>query len=413
MQESVWTRPVQCVFSAEIVKVPLFAATMRTSTIPFLIKGALLTSAAGAMLSLPVSAQQSVQDYQLPDPNATPTPAPRAQGPVDESGIVPVAPRVLPTERQAPVPVATPTPLPVPTVTPPATAEQSSPTPQPTFRSGPVPAEPAPSRQIASDVGPATQNIGDEGEAVAEGSTGNAPLIPTVPDQPETAAGTPATAPSSDYWPWIAGGLLALLVLAGAAYLAFGRRRTAAPLIEAPVVAGPGAAAGMALLAEEKPRFAVSVQIESAMRSMMMLTVKYHLSIANRSDRALRDVTISGDLISARRTAGMGEQLANAATQLPETATVERIGPHQTRSVTGTLQLAIQQIEVLRQGSTPMFVPLLRIKVEGDGIDPFVETYAVGVGNATAGARLHPLPLNGPPGSYQGVRAKPIAAKAA
>ena len=152
-------------------------------------------------------------------------------------------------------------------------------------------------------------------------------------------------------------------------------------------------------------KFAPKLQITSVMRSVMMVTVQYKLSIANRSDRALRDLVISADLVSAKRT---GEQLVGEATQLPETARIDRIGPHQSGSIEGTLQLSTGDIEVMTQGQTPMFVPLIRLKIEGPSIDTKAQTHAVGIGTGAPGSRLHPLPLNGPPGSYQGVGSRPI-----
>ena len=377
-----------------------------------------LTSTATLAVAAPLAAQQSAQDFQLPDPSATPTPAPRAQGPVDDSGIVPVAPRVIPTDRPTAQPTPTPQPSPTPTAAP-APQPTATATPQPRFTSGPVPAEPrvaqpqaqAPAAQVPEAVDSAAPSAEDDsGSAAIPGLSGGSAAIPT---DVEAAATDPGNLGSDGDlpWGWIAGALIALLALV--AGLIVWRRRSAAapPVIEKPVVASTTDAAPAA--AAEKPRFVANVQVVSAQRSVMMVMVKYSLSIANRSDRAMRGLTVSADLVSARNQGGLDAQLATLATELPASSSIERIGPHQTQTVTGTLQLALQEVEVLRQGSIPMFVPLLRVRVEGENIDPFVETYAVGVGNAGAGTKLHPLPLNGPPGSYDGVRAKPLAAKAA
>ncbi|SMQ61500.1 hypothetical protein SAMN06297468_0570 [Altererythrobacter xiamenensis] len=382
-------------------------------------KHLVLTLTAGLAVAAPLAAQQqSVQDYTLPDPDATPTPAPRAQGPVDDSGVVPVAPRVIPTGRPTAQPTPTPQPSPTPTATP-VPQPTATATPQPRFTSGPVPAEPrvarpqgqAPSAQTVEPVESPDPSPESASESSAvPGLSGDSAAIPTDVDaaaSDEGDIGSDAPLP----WGWIAGALIALLALL-AGFIVWRRHSEAAPpVIEKPVVAATTDAAAAA--AAEKPRFVANVQVVSAQRSVMMVMVKYSLAIANRSDRAMRGLTVSADLVSARNQGGLDAQLATLATELPASSSIERIGPHQTQTVTGTLQLALQEVEVLRQGSIPMFVPLLRVRVEGENIDPFVETYAVGVGNAGAGTRLHPLPLNGPPGSYEGVRAKPLAAKAA
>ena len=378
-----------------------------------------LTSISSLAVAAPLAAQQqSVQDFKLPDPDATPTPAPRAQGPVDDSGVVPVAPRVIPTARPTAQPTPTQQPSPTPTATP-APQPTASATPQPRFTSGPVPAEPrvtrpqvqAPSAQVVEPIEspvPGTENDSEASAIPGLSDSGTA-----IPTDVEVAPPDADEVDSADQlpWGWIAGALGTLLALLAGFVLWRRRSATVPPVIEKPVVASTADAAPAA--AAEKPRFVTNVQIVSAQRSMMMVMVKYRLSIANRSERALRGLTVSADLVSARNQGGLDAQLASLTTELPATSAIERVGPHQTQTVTGTLQLALQEVEVLRQGTIPMFVPLLRVRVEGENIDPFVETYAVGVGDAGAGTKLHPLPLNGPPGSYEGVRAKPLAAKAA
>lgn len=391
-----------------------------------------LSSSALALAGSPAVAQNAVQDFQLPDPNATPTPTPRAQGPVDDTGVVPVAPRVLPTEGEPPASTATPSPSPssAPTQTEPArdTSEATvQPLPQPRATTSPAtrgaiqPApSPAPSQAVApaAAAGPASGDVSDSsatpsemptlGESIPTGSASTASSTASGTDEPpsETASNL------ADFWPWIIAAIVAALAVIAGWFFLRRRGQAEAPTIEAPQVTPAGGLSATRAVAEPA-RFAVSLNIESAMRSVMMVMVKYRLSIANRSETAMRDVKVSADIISARRDVASDGQLANAATELPQMNAIERIGPHQTQAVTGTLQLSKQDIEVLRQASKPMFVPLLRIRVEGTGFEPFIETYAVGIGGVAGSTRVNPLPLDGPPGSYDGVRAKPLATQTA
>jgi hypothetical protein len=148
--------------------------------------------------------------------------------------------------------------------------------------------------------------------------------------------------------------------------------------------------------------------VVSLTRSLRMVTVKYRLSVSNRSDRAMRDIAIAADLVSARRDAPAASQVASAETGLPASAAIERIGPHQTRSVEASLQMPLADVSVIQQGQLVMFVPLLRMRIESEGRAPLTRTFILGIDGGAIGGRLHPLPLSGPPGGYEGVRARAL-----
>lgn len=140
----------------------------------------------------------------------------------------------------------------------------------------------------------------------------------------------------------------------------------------------------------------------------MALTLKYRLTIANRSDWAVRDLVISADLVSARRNLPMEQQLASGATRLAAAANIDRIGPQQTATITGELRLPISEIEIFQQGQMPLCVPLARLRIEGAGIEPQLRNFLVGLGSGAIGGRVHPLPLSGPPGGYEGAQIRPL-----
>lgn len=148
---------------------------------------------------------------------------------------------------------------------------------------------------------------------------------------------------------------------------------------------------------------ALRLDIASATRSMMMITVDYRLTLANRGDRALRDLAVSAKLVCARRNAAMPADSGDQPLQL-----VERIGPHQSRTIKGTVQLPIAEISPLRQGDTPLLVPLIEMKIEASGQPAKTHKFVLGLPSATNSARLHPIPLNTAPGGIPGMRANEV-----
>ncbi|WP_152433953.1 hypothetical protein [Erythrobacter sp. THAF29] len=407
---------------------------------------------------------QDTGTFSLPSPTPTPTPAP--QGPVDIRDGVIIGPRTIPAERpQAvePQPVA-PSPAP-----PAAPSPAASPSPQATGSQGDTGESPtvAPPRAPGPDRSPARQP--ESGTAPTPSvESSSAPTLDPLPDEPDGTASTdqpgePADAPtasdftspsavgsagvpsvegSSTVWPWFA----ALLVLLGGLGWWFWRRRSGTPAaagITAPSLADgvrraiPGnsstrdtahsdAVSGAsqqphslkpvpAPVAEPSPavgsldetpspaKVALQVEIASASRSLMAFTVEYRLVIANRSDTALRDLGISARLVCARS----GSAASNADTGQP-LQLIERIGPHQSRGVGGEVQLPLSSVSPLRQGATPLLIPLLQVTLGSAGFPARTYNFVIGSPSATSATRLHPIPLDTPPGGVPGLRAREI-----
>ncbi len=360
------------------------------------------------------AAPLGAQSFDLP-PGTEPTSTPDVEGPVDDSGVVPVGPRAIPT--------ATPTPTPAPVATPPvqpielptpAATPSARPTTDPRSRFGPAPAQSAPAPEPRSGSAP------DEAPLPLE----NPPTQVTPPatgSPPETRAPAPSQASGSETgmpelgtrkdsnfpWLWL---LIAfgIALAIGAGFFALRRRaQSPAPKIEPPIVGDKQPAVSGAKMI--KPRFELMLEVERVTRSMMMLSVKYHLVIANRADRAMRDLQVHADLTSAKRGTSEEGQLASVETELPIADTVERIGPNQSRTIKGTLQIPIQDLSIFPHGRHPAVVPLIRVRVSGETVDPVAKTYVVGLPSDAMGARFLPLSLDGPPGGYEGVRAKALA----
>jgi len=228
------------------------------------------------------------------------------------------------------------------------------------------------------------------------------PLPPT--DAAPDPAGLWAAIPA---WQWASASLLALLLVLVPAAFALRRRRIAqrVPIIEPPL-AHAGAVADDG--ADLSPVVELAVEITGLSRSLMMLTLDCRLSIANRSPRALRDLSVFADITSAHRTLPADQQLALESTVLPLCDTLERIGPHQTHTVKFSLQLPVRELAAFRQGEAIACVPLLRIRVEGPSIGCRMQTNVIGLANGSAAGRLRPVPLHTPPGSYPDVRARAL-----
>ncbi|MFZ9395630.1 MAG: hypothetical protein ACO25F_06150, partial [Erythrobacter sp.] len=137
----------------------------------------------------------------------------------------------------------------------------------------------------------------------------------------------------------------------------------AARSIKAPAVRAP-------VPARESSPPAISLEIEQLMRSVMMLTLTYRLTISNRSDQPLRGVAVAADLISSSHALPAEQQLATDTTQLAPAGEIEWIGAHQSRGVSGTLQLPLSSVEVFRQGQLPLCAPLLRLRIDIEGLAP-------------------------------------------
>ena len=242
------------------------------------------------------------------------------------------------------------------------------------------------------------------GDPVATPPTVPPPLPLPAPDGPAADLDAPENAfpqPAlPDWWPWAAALLAALLALAGGIAVWRNRRpkvlRLAAP---PPGMESPDAPV------PDLPRLDVTLDIISATRSVMKFTLAYRINLANRTDRAVSDLGLAVQLASARR-GGTNAPSPGAAQQVLALA---RIGPHQNRSVSGEIQLPLADIEILRQGSTPLFIPLLHVTLEGEGQSALAHSFVIGNPSAGGSARLHPILLDQPPGSVPGLRAQPIA----
>jgi hypothetical protein len=360
-----------------------------------------LTFAAGSVAVPATVAAQSVQDFQLP-PNPSPTPTPTVQGPVDVENGVPAVPRPIvtpvPTPAARPTPTATPSPVRSPVPSPaPTPRPRATPTATlPSNREAPAAPPSLPTPGAGATASPEPAPTGSQivpGEAATPSF--NIPPAPTVP-APETASENASTEGEGTPASWWLLGLAALAALAAAAV--WWRRRSPAPLrIEPPVVRKDG---GPALAA---PRAALTLRPEAIRlsRSVMAATLTYRLTVLNRGTEALTDVVIEADLGSASGDRPVEEQVAMATTAREPRHTMPRLAPGQSARFEGKLQLQLSEAGILRQGNTPLLVPLLRLRTTAQGIEPQAQTLAIGQQGTGGSTRLQPFRLDEGPRGYE------------
>jgi hypothetical protein len=182
-----------------------------------------------------------------------------------------------------------------------------------------------------------------------------------------------------------------------------------APPASAPAASVPPApiipAASPATAADREPaRIDLGIEIVGGTRSLMMFSLDFRLDIANRSDFAVRALNITAQLACAQ-SGGAGIAPANPGQPISQ---IERIGPQQSQRVPGQLQLPLSAVKPLQQGSKPLFIPMLHITVQGDGFATLHHSFVVGAPSASSQTRVHPLPLDGPPGGLPSLRAQLI-----
>lgn len=231
-----------------------------------------------------------------------------------------------------------------------------------------------------------------------------APVSESVPAADEIESGSTNSIGESDQLYWWIGGLLAVLTL-GLGSLLWRRRKTVqARRLPPPSIAETDSDETVGA-AVAPPRLDIELEIVSASRSVMMFTLEYRLNFSNRSARAVRDLAISAKLASAER----GETNAPPVAAGQPVGTIERIGPHQTRSIAGQMQLPVTDIRAILQGRKPIFIPLLHLTLESPGQPALTRSYVVGTPSAAAQGRLHPIPLDTPPGGVPGLKAREIS----
>jgi hypothetical protein len=213
---------------------------------------------------------------------------------------------------------------------------------------------------------------------------------------PLKAQGPSAVPMLIEWWPWAGAGVAGVLAVLGLGALMWRRRKPAVLRLAAPAPVPDDQTP------PDLTHLDVMLEITGATRSVMMFTLAYRLTIANRTARAANDLALAVQIVCARR--GIANGAAPGAAQ--DLARVDRVGPHQSRSVTGSVQLPLSAIIPLRQGQQPLFIPLVHITLDGEAVTALTRSFVIGT--ASAAGRVHPILLDTPPGAIPGLIAQAI-----
>lgn len=352
-----------------------------------------------ALAGAPLAAQSAPGGFRLPTPTPTPT---DIQGPVDPDAPIVTRPRdtaptPTPTPRPTPAPTPAPTPRPVATPTPRPVASPTNSSLPPRFT--------PPAAPTAEESAAAREGAAFPAAPVEAGSLPSAPLpLPTevgaapAPAAAEEEGGLPG-------WLYALGGLV-LVVGAGAALLWRRRRSGEKPVaeIEPPRVAPDPEKSIVAErpLAASGPQLTIEARALRLSRSMMFATLSYEVWVTNRGGQPLRDVRLGADLVTAHARIPTDQQLADPLVPLAPVKTIEQLDPGASVQVAGELRLPVGEIRPIPHGKAVVYVPLLRVRAEAEGLIPIARTFVVGV-PAGANRRLQPFRLDEMPQTYSAV----------
>ncbi len=343
----------------------------------------------------------SVSDYRLPPPpSPTPSRSPAPAGPADPENPIATRPSSAPT-ASPPVIVLPPAPSPTPS---------SAASPAPAQRPRPTASQPAQPQTAAPSATPSETPFPATDTAPLPAPIATAPAPSPAPTQEETV--TPVA--GTNWLPWIAG-LVAALVVAGG-ILALRRRGRNAPPVEdaeyTPITEPAPSAPAVLSKKPAQPRppspvpavalpqaagsedLALLFTPESLRISLVYATLKYRIDLSGPATAG--PLRVFADMIGAHASVDSRTQL------LPDPAAMECVhdviagapaeGP---LSFTGDLRLPLDAIPIIRKSGAHFFVPLARLHVTGsDGFEAR-RVFTVGPPGATPQEPLLPIQLDG------------------
>ncbi len=153
------------------------------------------------------------------------------------------------------------------------------------------------------------------------------------------------------------------------------------------------------------PRVPIQLKAEaqSLSRSLMAATLTFKLDIRNLGTQTIRDIAIDADLVTAHGKAPVGQQVANADSELPSLQIIPEIKGQDVYSITGEFRLPVNQIRTISQGAATLFVPLLRVRAVMPGKTSVVQTYVLGILPATGQGKLQPFRLDEMAQTYRNI----------
>jgi hypothetical protein len=209
------------------------------------------------------------------------------------------------------------------------------------------------------------------------------------------------------YWWAIALGVLGLIGLTATIWRRFASPASA-PKIEKPVIElRDGMSDGEVL--------SLTLEPTSFSRSIMNATATYRITLRNGGPDALNQMAISADLVCASKDKPLDQQIADAGTDLPDAHQAARLASGQSVRFSGTVQLPLSQVSFFLQGKVAMLIPLLRVRVSAEGMEPVVRTFVIGQAGVDSLSKPQPFRMDEGPRSWSPIAHRTVeaAAKAA
>ena len=375
------------------------------------------------------STSGSLEDFQLPPGKKA---LPEAQGPATPNHPV-FSPPSKPVQPTPAVPVATP-PLPNPeTVTsepeskpdaqPAETTRQQS-VAEPTVEARPhITAEPSNQPDAAAHSAP-TQDTPTAVQPPAP------PAQTSKPSRQEAVPISPREARRGfDWWTYLIALILLIPMGIGGWMFWQQRRRQPTPIfvrpIERPKPRTPVRPQEQQPESTVEDIFAddenlVAAPLRHALETtnlgitLINATLSYQLTLTNASRQMMRDIAVTGDIISAHASLPMEVQLAGPDKAAAPLHQVSVLLPGQSTFLSGEVRLPLGTIRPLRRDNAVMFIPLLRLRITGMGLDhEIIQTCVVGQRPAGPGAGLRPFRLDTGPRIYADIGMRTLDAPAA
>lgn len=346
----------------------------------------MILASALALASTGVSAQDA-GSYQLPP---APTQTAAAQGPV--------VPDVPPPRAEA-----TPAPVPAVASPPPVIA-----IPSPLATPRPVP----PVRPAAPPRATEAPTASASAEVVAEPPMADIPSAPPLVASPSASLApesSPAkVAPSQNAafpWAWLGFAVVGAAAAGGAVYW---RRRKKdepsatfePPVVQRPAPASPPVASGQ--MRNAPPPLALDLVAVRMSASLVNATLAYRVILTAGEDVAA--LVLRGDMTSAHASRPTDEQLG--ADNAPVLHRPAPLAKGESQELKGEIRLPLAAITPIRHGSAALFVPLVRIEVEGSVAGRPVRlraAFVIGLEDPAAGPRLQPFRLDLGPRVYSDI----------
>ena len=365
-----------------------------------------------ALLCAPLAGAmaQSVGDFRL-QPKETPTT--QAQGPVDRDAPVvrPATPAPTPTQAPPP-PVAAPSPAAT------ATSAPAASTPSPSTAARPSTAAQPRANAPAASASPSPTTAAVDAPASADVPPVAASAQAQVPVVVETFEPSPSASKTLPFDLWWLAIPAALIVLAGL-WLMLRRKRGEAedhddyaetPAEESPVLAEtpPIAARAPAIkpaapapepAAEPAPaqwsgdKLAISLDVGRMSATLVNASLSWRLIVENRSDTPLGPVMVAGDMIAAHASLPVEQQLATDGQPLELIDDIGVIAPGEQAELRGEFRVPLSSINPISAGSALLYIPLVRFRVEAEGLSTLA-TFAIGETPPVAKAALLPFRID-------------------